>query len=106
MHIHVMGSDGEAKVWLEPAIELASANGIVTLGAEVVQLTPYGIWLNIDGSEYFLAHEDFPWFRDAPIHAVWELEMDKAGNLHWPALDVDLERASLDQLEAYPLVYR
>ena len=27
-HVHVIGPDGEAKVWLEPAIELASSAGL------------------------------------------------------------------------------
>lgn len=84
----------------------SNPTGIVTSGAEVTQLTPFGIWILVDGQEFFLAHDDFPWFRDAPIHEVWELEMDRSGNLHWPALDVDLERAALNGLEAYPLVYR
>jgi hypothetical protein len=80
--------------------------GIVTSGVEVVQLTPYGVWLDLEGTEYFLAHDEFPWFREAPIHAVWKVELDQSGNLHWPELDVDLERASIENLEAFPLTYR
>ena len=29
MHVHVAGAGGEAKFWLEPAIELAMSSGIV-----------------------------------------------------------------------------
>ena len=28
MHVHVLGADGEAKFWLEPAIEMAENHGI------------------------------------------------------------------------------
>ncbi len=28
MHVHVQGSDGEAKYWLEPAVELAHNYGL------------------------------------------------------------------------------
>ena len=80
--------------------------GIVTSGVEVVQLTPFGVWIDVDGTEYFLDHDEFPWFREASIKAVWNVELDRLGNLHWPELDVDLERESLTQLEAFPLIYR
>jgi hypothetical protein len=28
MHVHVLGSEGEAKVWIEPEIEVAKARGL------------------------------------------------------------------------------
>ncbi|HYR28699.1 MAG TPA: DUF4160 domain-containing protein, partial [Thermoanaerobaculia bacterium] len=28
MHVHVFSADGEAKFWLEPAIELAESKGL------------------------------------------------------------------------------
>ncbi len=31
-------------------------------GAEVIQISPCGIWLLINDTEYFLPYEDFPWF--------------------------------------------
>lgn len=84
----------------------SSYNGIVTSGVEVVQVSPFGIWLDVEGKEYFLDHEGYPWFKDAPLKAVWTVELDSSGNLHWPLLDVDLERAALDNPEDYPLTYR
>ena len=35
-HVHVMGSDGEAKVWLEPSVELAGSTGLS--GSELRQI--------------------------------------------------------------------
>ncbi len=85
---------------------ISSKNGIVISGVEVVQLSPYGLWLEVEGKEYFLDHENYPWFKHSPVESVWKVELDLAGNLHWPDLDVDLERASLDNLDAYPLIYK
>ncbi len=80
--------------------------GIVTSGVEIVQITPFGIWIDIAGEEYYLDHETFPWFRKATIEDIWNVELDRAGNLHWPKLDVDLEIDSLTNPEAYPLLYK
>ena len=30
MHVHVLSPDGEAKFWLEPAVELALSKGLTT----------------------------------------------------------------------------
>ncbi len=81
-------------------------NGIVTSGVEVVQLTPFGLWIDVAGKEYFLDHREFPWFQGATLSCVWNVILDLSGNLHWPDLDVDLEVASLENPAEYPLVYR
>src|SRR5689334_12110551 len=51
MHVHVHGENGEAKFWMEPNIELAQ--NYVLFAARV--------------ERRFLAFDNFPWFRDAPI---------------------------------------
>ena len=28
MHVHVLGDDGEAKIWMEPTVELARSAGL------------------------------------------------------------------------------
>jgi len=40
MHVHVLGKEGEAKVWIEPAIELANSRGLSakTLGFALRQI--------------------------------------------------------------------
>ena len=80
--------------------------GIVTSGVEVVQLTPFGLWIDIAGKEYFLDHDAYPWFQKATVSSVWNVILDRSGNLHWPDLDVDLEISSLESPSEYPLVYR
>ncbi len=65
-----------------------------------------GIWSRIDQTEYFLAYEDYPWFRDAKVSEIRHVELFHNRHLHWPDLDVDLSLDSLKHPEAYPLTYR
>jgi Protein of unknown function (DUF2442) len=81
-------------------------NGVVISGVEVVQITPFGLWLDIDGKEYYLDYENYPWFKKSIVQSICNIERDSIGNLHWPDLDVDLEMDSLKNPEEYPLIYR
>jgi len=73
--------------------------------ASVANIDRHGLWLFARGKEYFLAYEESPWFRDAPVRDVLNVELLHEGHLHWPGLDVDLAVASLDDPEAFPLTY-
>lgn len=74
--------------------------------AEVLDLTPNGVWLYAQGEEHFLSYEQFPWFRDAPVAAVFNVEQLGQDALSWPDLDVDLSMDSIRHPENYPLVAR
>ena len=80
--------------------------GTSTSGAEVVGITPHGLWLLLDDQERFLPFESFPWFRDASVKAVLSVERPLPHHLYWPALDVDLHVDSIEDPEHYPLVAR
>lgn len=41
--------------------------GKPTADVEVTNLSKHGFWLLIAGKERFVAFDEFPWFRDAPI---------------------------------------
>ena len=84
----------------------SATRGASTLVAEVTNVSAHGLWLLVDDRELFLSFRDFPWFADATIHQLTNLERPSAHHLHWPALDVDLAVESLDQPERYPLVSR
>lgn len=81
-------------------------HGKSTLSAEVTQISPYGIWLLVNGEEYFLPYEDFPWFKKGSVEQVLNVRLLHGFHLRWPDLDVDLELDSLGHLEKYPLMYR
>jgi hypothetical protein len=74
--------------------------------AEVTNITTHGIWLLAKEREYFLPFTEFPWFRDAKVGALHDVRLLHARHLYWPQLDIDLDLASLSNIENYPLVYR
>lgn len=84
----------------------ASAHGADTSRAEVQGATKFGVWIRVGDREFFLAHGDFPWFKNARLSAIYHLELLHGSHLHWPELDVDLELDSLEHTERYPLLAR
>jgi hypothetical protein len=80
--------------------------GKLTLTAEVANVSSHGLWLDIAGQERFLPFEQFPWFRDATIDQLANVQLVSPRHLHWPDLDVDLSLDSLDRPEDFPLVSR
>jgi hypothetical protein len=77
--------------------------GKSTSDTEVTHISSHGIWLLSDGNEYFLAFDDFPWFRDASISQIHNVETPSAGHFYWPDLDVDLSLASIQNPKKHPL---
>lgn len=73
---------------------------------EVTHIDSHGLWLLVGEREYFLPCEEFPWFHEARILDVLNVELLHGDHLHWPTLDVDLSVESLEHLEQYPLVWR
>jgi len=79
--------------------------GASTSGAEVTNISPHGLWLLVNDTEYFLPYKDFPWFEEARLCDILKVELHHGSHLYWPALDVDLCLDSLENPETYPLVY-
>jgi hypothetical protein len=77
--------------------------GTTTSAPEVTNISRHGFWLLIDGRELFLAFEYFPWFKNAPVNAILEVERPHLHHLRWPKLDVDLTVDSVEHPERYPL---
>ena len=79
-------------------------DGKSTLAAEVTQIDIQGIWILIDDKESFLSFENFPWFKNATISAIHNVELLNARHLYWPDLDIDLAIESIEHPERFPLV--
>jgi hypothetical protein len=73
-------------------------------GIEVTNVSSHGFWLLVDDEEYFLAFENFPWFRDATIAQINNIERQGEGGFYWPDLEVDLSLEIIKHPEKYPLV--
>ena len=84
----------------------SSSGGAVTSPVEVANIDQFGIWILVHGREHFLPFVDFPWFRQATLDQILDVELLGANHLRWPLLDVDLCRESIEQPQSYPLVYR
>ena len=70
-----------------------------------INISPLGMWLLVHNTEYFLPHKEYPWFKDAKISEIYNVELLHNMHLHWPVLDVDLDLDSLNNPEKYPLIY-
>ena len=79
-------------------------HGTDTSQVEVTNVDTHGIWILVHDKEYFLAHEDYPWFKKAKVEDIIAVELHHGVHLHWPALDVDLGVDSLEDPDRYPLV--
>jgi len=70
---------------------------------EVLNISQFGIWIYV-AKEYFLPYKEFPWFRDAKLADIHNVRLIHPFHLYWPALDVDLDLNSLNNLEKYSLI--
>lgn len=73
---------------------------------EVNRSDSRGLWLLVDGEEHYLAYDEFPWFADATVRQISNVERPRPDHFYWPELDVDLTLDMIDHPEKYPLMYR
>ena len=78
--------------------------GVSTSEVEVTNISRHGLWLLVGEEELFLPFDEFPWFKDASLPAILNVERQGSEHLHWPGLDVDLTLESIRYPEKYPLV--
>jgi hypothetical protein len=53
--------------------------------------------------ELFMSYEDFPWFKDAPVGKVLNVEEQSHGHFYLPDLDVDSGIEAIENPEKFPL---
>lgn len=73
-------------------------------GAEVTNISPHGFWLFIADEELFLSFKEFPWFKDASVAELGNVQWPQPHHLYWPDLDVDLAVESIRHPKKFPLV--
>jgi len=82
----------------------SAAHGSSTSAVEVTNISAHGFWLLLGAEELYLPFEHFPWFRDATVRQITQVELPSAHHLYWPALDIDLAVESIRHPEKFPLV--
>ena len=85
---------------------ISATPGTSILAVEITNVSKHGFWLLIGEQDVFLPFEHFPWFRDAPIGKLLNVQLPSSHHLYWPDLDVDLAVDSISHLERFPLVSR
>jgi hypothetical protein len=82
----------------------SAAPGPSTSPAEVTNVSPHGFWLFIGERELFVPFSLFPWFREASVREITNVQLPTPHHLYWPDLDIDLAVDSIEHPEKYPLV--
>lgn len=77
--------------------------GTIT-SAEITHVSKHGFWLLLGSEELLVPFEQFPWFKNATIEQLSEVEWPTENHLYWPQLDADLSVESIRNPEAFPLV--
>ena len=99
--------DGLSVLFLFRSDNMTSfALGASTSPAEVTNVDTHGVWILVKGKEYFLPHEDFPWFLQANLSDILNVELHHESHLYWPILDIDLTLDSIENPHKYPLMAR
>ena len=72
--------------------------------AEVTHVSRQGFWLLLAGEELLLPFAEFPWFRQATIEQLSDVQWPSPDHLYWPQLDVEIGRISMMRLALAPAV--
>lgn len=78
--------------------------GTVTSAPEVTHVSRHGLWLLLGDEELLLPFEHFPWFKQATIEQLSQVEWPAPNHVYWPQLDVDLSVDSIRHPSAFPLL--
>lgn len=78
--------------------------GITTSTPEVTHISTHGFWLLLDSEELLLPFAQFPWFKQATIAQISQVEWPTKDHLYWPLLDIDLSVASIRHPDQFPLL--
>ncbi|MYM89659.1 DUF2442 domain-containing protein [Rugamonas sp. FT82W] len=70
----------------------------------ILDISPHGFWVDLGNEKLYAAYVDFPWFANATLAQLEDVQRPSADHLYWPALDVDLSVDSLRDPAAFPLI--
>ena len=65
----------------------SSAVGENTSQVEVLNISKHGFWLFVKQQEYFVSFEHFPWFKNATIAEILNVELLHQHHYHLIMMD-------------------
>ena len=78
--------------------------GTIISAAEVTHVSKHGFWLLLDAEELLVPFEHFPWFKNATIDQLSDVQWPAQDHLYWPQLDADLSVESIRNPSAFLLL--
>jgi hypothetical protein len=70
---------------------------------EITHISANGIWILTGDKELFMSYKDFPWFKEAPVGKILNVEEPTPGHFYWPDLDIDLSVNIITNPGLFPL---
>ena len=77
--------------------------GTNTSEIEVTNISSHGFWILVNEKEFFLSFISFPWFRQAKLDELFNVELLNNSHLFWPSLDIDLTLDIVENPDKFPL---
>ena len=74
----------------------------ISVAVEVTNISANGVWILTGDKELFMSYADFPWFKNAIIAEIINVEEPRKGHFYWPDLDIDLTIDIIEHPEKYP----
>lgn len=78
--------------------------GKSTLEVEVTNISTHGFWLMHGDNEFFLPFSEFPWFKNARISEIADVQLLNGKHFFWEKLDIDLTLSMIQNPQNYPLI--
>ena len=78
--------------------------GTIISAAEVTHVSKHGFWLLLNTEELPVPFEHFPWFKNATIAQLSDVQWPAPDHLYWPQPDADLSVESIRNPSAFPLL--
>jgi hypothetical protein len=72
----------------------------------ISHITRHRFWLLLGNEELAVPFSEFPWFKQATIAQLTNVEWPSPDHLYWPELDIDLAVESIRHPAAFPLIAR
>ena len=81
----------------------SKTHGKIIMKIEITHISANGIWILTGDKELFMSYKDFPWFKEAPVGKILNVEEPTPGHFYWPDLDIDLSVNIITNPGLFPL---